>query len=197
MLATRLIVAVVGAALLLPGAVEAATPIAQTGPGTTACQTATATVTKAKTTLSRANRALSRATTAKAKRAARKRVAAARSALRAARRKQAKACTAPPNQPPAFPSPVQISTSTEMSYDDNGRIQGATTTIEILTPATDPDGDMLTYAWTASNGSIAGDGLHASWQRVLVGGRVQPGTVTVTVTDGRGGQAQHVIEMHR
>jgi hypothetical protein len=154
-------------------------------------------VTKAKTTLRRADRALSRARTAKARRAARKRVAAAKAALRTARRRQATACTAPPNQAPAFPSPVQISTSTEMSYDENGRIQGATTTIEILSPATDPDGDTLTYAWMASNGTIAGNGLSASWQRVLVGGRVQPGTVTVTVSDGRGGQAQHVIEMHR
>ncbi len=91
------------------------------------------------------------------------------------------------NQPPAFPSTFQWSGGTQFQYDDLGRLIGAVTTITIDTPASDPDGDPLTYTWSATNGSISGSGLTATWTRVITFGRVAPGTATVTVSDGRGG----------
>ena len=52
--------------------------------------------------------------------------------------------------------------------------------------ATDPDGDALTYSYVVSGGSIAGNGASATWTAPAVEGA---NSVTVTVTDGKGGQA--------
>jgi hypothetical protein len=61
--------------------------------------------------------------------------------------------------------------------------------------AADPDGDSLTYSWSASNGSISGAGVTATWTRALDFGEPQPGTVTVTADDGRGGSDVLEIEV--
>lgn len=98
-----------------------------------------------------------------------------------------------PNSDPAFPSPQSTDSSTHYSYDTNGRLVGVTTTITLSPGATDPDGDSLTYSWTATNGTITGNGLNATWQRYLIGGRVQAGDVTVTASDGHGGSATFTI----
>ena len=109
------------------------------------------------------------------------------------------------NHPPTFPLRVVVSGVVNTnSYDALGVLVGVTTSMTIDTPATDLDGDPLSYRWTASNGSIAGEGLSAMWTRVVernpelpgpVPGLPElvaaPGTVTVTVTDGRGGTATH------
>jgi hypothetical protein len=101
----------------------------------------------------------------------------------------------PPVQPPAnraplWPNPLQFSGSTQFQYDPTtGYLIGATTTINVLTPAVDPDGDPLTYTWTASNGSITASGLSATWTRVIELGRPKSGTATVTASDGKGGAA--------
>ena len=51
--------------------------------------------------------------------------------------------------------------------------------------ARDPDGDALTYRWTASNGTIANaTGRQAQW---TASNQPGPATLTVTVTDGKGG----------
>jgi hypothetical protein len=52
--------------------------------------------------------------------------------------------------------------------------------------ATDPDGDALTYSYTVSGGSIIGNGASATWTAAATEGAY---SVTVTVTDGNGGQA--------
>jgi hypothetical protein len=112
--------------------------------------------------------------------------------------------TQPPTQPPKPPPPVQppanrvplwsnpqSQASTQFQYDPTtGYLIGATTTINVLTPAVDPDGDPLTYTWTASNGSITANGLSATWTRVIELGQPKPGTATVTATDGKGGTAR-------
>ena len=101
----------------------------------------------------------------------------------------------PPVQPPAnraplWPSQLQSQASTQFHYDPTtGFLTGATTTINVLTPAVDPDGDPLTYTWAASNGSITANGLSATWTRVIEFGRPKPGTATVTASDGKGGAA--------
>lgn len=96
------------------------------------------------------------------------------------------------NHAPAFPSPCKIDTSTTNQYDGSGRLIGATTSITVCA-ATDLDGDVLTYSWSATNGTIVGNGRSATWQRLLENGRIQGGSATVTATDGRGGTATFKI----
>ncbi|PLW96777.1 MAG: hypothetical protein C0591_08065 [Marinilabiliales bacterium] len=52
--------------------------------------------------------------------------------------------------------------------------------------ANDPDGDALTYAYNVSGGAIVGNGASATWTAAAMEGAY---SVTVTVTDGNGGQA--------
>jgi outer membrane protein OmpA-like peptidoglycan-associated protein len=55
--------------------------------------------------------------------------------------------------------------------------------------ASDADGDTLTYEWSASQGRITGNGANATYDST---GVTPPATVTITVrvTDGRGGTAE-------
>lgn len=108
----------------------------------------------------------------------------------------ATATSAPGNHAPVFPAPLLTEKVTENEFDGNGRLIGATTTITILTPATDQDGDPITYTWSASNGSIVGNGLVGTWTRVIESGRVKKGVVTVIADDGRGGTAQVNFEVN-
>ena len=68
-------------------------------------------------------------------------------------------------------------------------------TTEITIDAWDPDFDALTFEWTASNGSITGNGPVGVWKRVVENSRLVPGTVTVAVSDGRGGKTTATYEM--
>jgi hypothetical protein len=52
--------------------------------------------------------------------------------------------------------------------------------------ASDPDGDALTYTWTASGGVIAGSGSTIIWEAPQDEGSY---TISVTVSDGKGGTA--------
>jgi hypothetical protein len=60
-------------------------------------------------------------------------------------------------------------------------------TVALSAPATDPNGDPLTFAWTSSGGTLAPDGNSADWTAPLAEGIYQ---VTVTVTDDGGLTAQ-------
>jgi hypothetical protein len=97
----------------------------------------------------------------------------------------------PGNHAPQFPSPLQSTSATSFQYDGNGRLVGAVTTITVLSAATDSDGDSVSYAWTSTNGSISGNGLVGTWTRLLVGGRIQGGTASITASDGKGGTDIH------
>jgi hypothetical protein len=57
---------------------------------------------------------------------------------------------------------------------------------EVACDALDRDGDALSYNWTASGGDISGTGAAANWTAPESLGSYN---VTVTVTDGRGGEA--------
>lgn len=82
-------------------------------------------------------------------------------------------------------SPV-VSKLDAFDYDPAGRVIGVTTTIEIK--ASDPDGDPLTYVWTATVSTVVADGPKGVWKRPIVMGRPSGGVVTVVVTDGKGGK---------
>jgi hypothetical protein len=62
--------------------------------------------------------------------------------------------------------------------------------------ASDADGDSLTYAWTASGGTITGTGDSVSWEAPAAEGTY---TISVEVSDGHGGTASDscdiVVEM--
>ena len=65
---------------------------------------------------------------------------------------------------------------------------------EIMCIASDRDGDPLNYYWSASGGSISGTGAAVNWTAPDSAGSYN---VTVTVTDGRSGEAvqQRTIEV--
>lgn len=69
----------------------------------------------------------------------------------------------------------------------SGDIRGVTT--EVFVDATDPDGDVLTYEWSVSNGTFTANRPIATWERPVHNKTVQSGTITVRVDDGRGGHA--------
>ena len=58
--------------------------------------------------------------------------------------------------------------------------------------ASDPDGDKLSYSWSATGGNISGGGAAVTWVAPNTYGTY---TITVTVTDGRGGQATRSIDI--
>jgi hypothetical protein len=61
---------------------------------------------------------------------------------------------------------------------------------QIICTASDHDGDELSYNWTASQGGIKGEGATVTWTAPHTTGSYN---VTVTVTDGRGGEATNQI----
>ena len=56
----------------------------------------------------------------------------------------------------------------------------------LLCAARDPDGNQLTYIWTAENGTIKGDGQKVIWLPPDATGDYQ---ISVTVNNGKGGEA--------
>jgi len=58
----------------------------------------------------------------------------------------------------------------------------------ITCAASDPDGDTLTYAWTATGGTISGTGSTVTWVAPSVAGTYN---ISVTVDDGNGGTDTH------
>jgi len=60
-----------------------------------------------------------------------------------------------------------------------------TTSIECI--AEDTDGDELSYSWSATGGTIKGEGANVEWIAPGSGGDQ---AVTVTVSDGKGGEAK-------
>lgn len=61
---------------------------------------------------------------------------------------------------------------------------------QITVAARDPDGDPLTYTWSANGGTINGAGTSVLFTAPSSGGRY---TITVTVRDSGGGQATRTI----
>lgn len=58
--------------------------------------------------------------------------------------------------------------------------------------ASDPDEDKLSYIWSADGGNITGAGYEVTWVAPNAYGTY---TITVTVTDGRGGEASESVEI--
>src|SRR6185295_4291883 len=65
--------------------------------------------------------------------------------------------------------------------------EGSTDVVNVTATASDPDGDPITYGWTATGGTVDGTGPQVRWPIA----NLMPGnyTITVRVDDGRGGNA--------
>ncbi len=83
-------------------------------------------------------------------------------------------CT-PANQPPVISSLIA---------DEEWVPPSANCMVRCI--ASDPDGDELSYTWSASGGNISGEGVIVTW---VAPGEVGAYTITVKVTDGRGGES--------
>ncbi len=89
----------------------------------------------------------------------------------------------PPPPPPPANRPPTVQCEVERSQILPGE------TVRCRATGSDPDGDPLTYSWTASAGRVNGTGTEATYDST----GVAPGTdvsVTVRVSDGRGGTAE-------
>jgi hypothetical protein len=95
------------------------------------------------------------------------------------------ACTifSPPPPPPPPPNqpPIINSLTAEKEVDTLSESQ-------IICQATDTDGDVLSYQWSASGGTIKGEGSSITWVAPDTAGNY---TIQVTVTDGKGGKANN------
>ena len=72
-----------------------------------------------------------------------------------------------------------------LSANPSGILYGGTTLLTCV--ASDPDGDTVTYNWSASAGSISGVGNKVTWIAPSKSGSFN---ITVLVSDGKGGQTQ-------
>ncbi|NJD09800.1 MAG: hypothetical protein FIB01_04925 [Gemmatimonadetes bacterium] len=97
------------------------------------------------------------------------------------------------NQAPAFPAQAQVQATTNFSRDSYGRLNGAAYTFEVATPATDADGDSLSYRWVGRYYPGEGDklldmelmatGLRASWPGLVIMGEPAGGVVMFIAED--------------
>jgi len=91
----------------------------------------------------------------------------------------------PPPPPP--PPPSNNNPTVNCEIERSQILPGET--VRVRANASDADGDTLTYEWSASQGRITGNGATATYDST---GVTPPTTVTITVkvTDGRGGSAE-------
>jgi outer membrane protein OmpA-like peptidoglycan-associated protein/opacity protein-like surface antigen len=91
------------------------------------------------------------------------------------------------------PPPPNRSPAASCSVDKTTVYAGSGDMAEVHASASDPDGDSLTYSWTANGGSVEGSGPEARWNS----SGANPGTYTVRVRvdDGRGGTADCSAEI--
>jgi len=81
------------------------------------------------------------------------------------------------NTPPEVSSVIPSATSVAL---------GGSCTITCA--ASDPDGDALSYGWTATDGTISGEGSAVTWTAPTTEGTY---TISVTVNDGKGGTSSN------
>ena len=72
-----------------------------------------------------------------------------------------------------------------LTGNPSGVLYGGSTTLKCI--ATDPDGDVVRYSWSASGGNISGVGDTVTWVAPDKGGNFN---ITVIVSDGKGGETK-------
>ena len=91
----------------------------------------------------------------------------------------ASSCTTSANNQPVI---------TSLESDAKGVVPSGS--VQVLCTASDPDGDELSYDWSASAGEIDGAGNMVTWVAPASEGSY---SVAVEVTDGRGGQVMDYV----
>lgn len=81
------------------------------------------------------------------------------------------------------------------SYDEAGRMTGVVLSLSV--EVRDPDGDPLTYEWSATTGTISGSGPQVTWTPPMRMGEPESGVVTVVVSDPKGGKARHQFNVRK
>ncbi|MFC2049979.1 Ig-like domain-containing protein [Chloroflexota bacterium] len=84
---------------------------------------------------------------------------------------------------PSTPSGNQPPEISSLTASPSGVSYGGSTTVKCI--ATDPDGDVLDYSWSASGGDISGDGDTATWVAPDKAGNFY---ISVILSDGKGGE---------
>src|SRR4030042_1613485 len=90
------------------------------------------------------------------------------------------ACT-PPTPPPPPPPPNQLPVISAITAEK--QIPTLTET-QVVCQASEADGDTLTYQWSADGGTVTGGGSTITWGAPNTSDNY---TITVTVSDGKGG----------
>jgi hypothetical protein len=81
----------------------------------------------------------------------------------------------------------------ELTVDRDAMVVGSGTALATVV-ATDPDGDPLQYAWTVTVGTVD-PSVGPGQARLIAPADRGTATVTVTVTDGRGGSAEKSVDV--
>jgi chitinase len=89
----------------------------------------------------------------------------------------------PPPPPPPNQPPVITSVTAEKEVP-------TLTQTQVAAVASDADGDTLTYQWSASGGTITGEGSSITWTAPAASDNY---TIKLTVSDGKGGNATQSI----
>ncbi len=90
----------------------------------------------------------------------------------------------PGNQPPTI---TDLSANPAQIFVSSGE------SAAIAVTASDSDGDPLSYSWSATSGFLTGAGASVTYTAASCCAGVQ--TITVTVSDGRGGSAQQSVNV--
>jgi outer membrane protein OmpA-like peptidoglycan-associated protein len=87
----------------------------------------------------------------------------------------------------ARPVMVNRNPTAQCSAEKQSVTTGSGEAVPVHVSASDPDGDSLTYSWTASGGRVDGTGADARWMENNAGAGNY--TITAKVDDGHGGSA--------
>jgi outer membrane protein OmpA-like peptidoglycan-associated protein len=88
--------------------------------------------------------------------------------------------------PPPPPPPANRPPTVQCEIERSSLLPGET--VRCRATGSDPDGDALSYSWTASAGRVTGNGAEATFDSTGVASGTNV-TITVTASDGRGGTA--------
>jgi Bacterial Ig domain len=93
------------------------------------------------------------------------------------------ACASPAPPPP--PTPTNQPPFIDSITSDQPEV-ATSTEAHLVAVAGDPDGDILTYQWSADSGTINGEGSTITWSAPAISDNY---TIKLTVSDGKGGTA--------
>jgi len=91
------------------------------------------------------------------------------------------------------PKPVNRSPLASCTADKTSLYVGSGDMVRVTVQASDPDGDSLSYNWSATGGRIEGSGTEVRWNSA--GTAAGSYTVTVRVDDGQGGTASCAVDV--